>query len=74
MHAQELQIRGQWLKINEIRKMENPEDQGIGDAGEKLLGQSSIDFSKLGGNAFNVTVNPDGSSKVFEHPKRRVKS
>lgn len=38
MRAQELQIRGQWRSINEIRKMEDADDVGIGDEGEKLLG------------------------------------
>ena len=73
MRAQELQIRGQWRTVNEIRKIEDPEDQGIPEGGDKLLGQPSIDFSKLGGSAYRVIVNPDGSSTVIEQPKRRVK-
>jgi len=73
MKAQELQIRGQWLRINEIRKVENPEDVGIGPEGEKLLGQPSVDFQNLGQSAFRVTVNPDGSSTVIEKPGRRIK-
>lgn len=72
--AQTLRIRGAWRKINELRKEEDPDDEGIGPEGDKLLGQQTIDLSKLTGSAYNVRINPDGSTTVIEIPKQRPPS
>ena len=74
LEAQTLRIRGAWRKINELRKEEDPEDEGIGPEGDKLLGQQTIDLSKLTGSAYNVRINPDGSTTVIEIPKQRPPS
>lgn len=74
VEAQTLRIRGAWRTINELRKEEDPEDEGIGPEGDKLLGQQTIDLSKLTGSAYNVRINPDGSTTVIEIPKQRPPS
>lgn len=74
IEAQTLRVRGAWRTINELRKEEDPDDQGIGPEGDKLLGQQTIDLSKLTGSAYNVRINPDGSTTVIEIPKQRPPS
>ena len=70
--AQELQIRGQWHTINEIRKIEDPEDQGIGDEGERLLSATPKMAEFPGAQSFHVKEHIDGSMTVTEMPKRRT--